>query len=91
MNKSVIKKYAANITKNDIVNFAYKENISLSDSEVDVIFKAIHFDIDILLEDPIAYLDDSKGKISDEVYTKLLDFYNKYKKFIWILWTFFVL
>lgn len=90
MNKSVIKRYAANVTKNDIVSFAYKENVMVSDSEVDIIFKAIHFDIDVLLEDPIAYLEDYKDKLSDEVYSKLLEFYNKYKKFIWILWTFFL-
>lgn len=90
MNKSVIKRYAANVTKNDIVSFAYKENVMVSDAEVDIIFKAIHFDIDVLLEDPIAYLEDYKDKLSDEVYLKLLEFYNKYKKFIWILWTFFL-
>lgn len=90
MNKSVIKRYAANVTKNDIVSFAYKENVMVSDAEVDIIFKAIHFDIDVLLEDPIAYLEDYKDKLSDEVYSKLLEFYNKYKKFIWILWTFFL-
>ena len=82
MNKSVIKRYAANVTKNDIVSFAYKENVMVSDAEVDIIFKAIHFDIDVLLEDPIAYLEDYKNKLSDEVYSKLLEFYNKYKKFI---------
>ncbi len=82
MNKSVIKRYAANVTKNDIVSFAYKENVMVSDAEVDIIFKAIHFDIDVLLEDPIAYLEDYKDKLSDEVYSKLLEFYNKYKKFI---------
>lgn len=90
MNKSVIKRYVANVTKNDIVSFAYKENVMVSDAEVDIIFKAIHFDIDVLLEDPIAYLEDYKNKLSDEVYSKLLEFYNKYKKFIWILWTFFL-
>lgn len=90
MNKSVIKRYAANVTKNDIVSFAYKENVIVSDAEVDIIFKAIHFDIDVLLEDPIAYLEDYKNKLSDEVYSKLLEFYGKYKKFIWILWTFFL-
>lgn len=90
MNKSVIKRYAANVTKNDIVSFAYKENVMASDAEVDIIFKAIHFDIDVLLEDPIAYLENYKDKLSDEVYLKLLEFYNKYKKFIWILWTFFL-
>ena len=90
MNKSVIKRYAANVTKNDILSFAYKENVMVSDAEVDIIFKAIHFDIDVLLEDPIAYLEDYKDKLSDEVYLKLLEFYNKYKKFIWILWTFFL-
>ena len=90
MNKSVIKRYAANVTKNDIVSFAYKENVMVSDAEVDIIFKAIHFDIDVLLEDPIAYLEDYKDKLSDEVYLKLLEFYNKYKKFMWILWTFFL-
>ena len=90
MNKSVIKRYAANVTKNDIVSFAYKENVMVSDAEVDIIFKAIHFDIDVLLEDPIDYLEDYKDKLSDEVYLKLLEFYNKYKKFIWILWTFFL-
>ena len=82
MNKSVIKRYAVNVTKNDIVSFAYKENVMVSDAEVDIIFKAIHFDIDVLLEDPIAYLEDYKDKLSDEVYSKLLEFYNKYKKFI---------
>ncbi len=82
MNKNIIKKYASNLTKNDILSFAYKENITLSDTEVDIIFKAIHFDIDVLLDNPMHYLDDVKGKLSDEVYSKLLEFYEKYKKFI---------
>ena len=82
MNKNIIKVYANKITKEDIVNFAQKENVNITENETNIILNAIKNDIDILLsENAIIYLESYKGKISDNHYKKLEDLYYKYEKF----------
>jgi len=82
MNKNIIKMYAYKITKDDIVNFAQKENVNITENETNIILNAIKNDIDILLsENAIIYLESYKGKISDNLYKKLEDLYYKYEKF----------
>lgn len=82
MNKNIIKMYANKITKEDIVNFAQKENVNITENETNIILNAIKNDIDILLsENAIIYLESYKGKISDNLYKKLEDLYYKYEKF----------
>ena len=82
MNKNIIKMYAYKITKDDIVNFARKENVNITENETNIIFNAIKNDIDTLLSEiAIIYLESYKGKISDNLYKKLEDLYYKYEKF----------
>ena len=82
MNKNIIKMYSYKITKDDIVNFAQKENVNITENETNIILNAIKNDIDILLsENAIIYLESYKGKISDNLYKKLEDLYYKYEKF----------
>ncbi|MEG1143263.1 MAG: hypothetical protein RR228_03260 [Bacilli bacterium] len=80
---NVIKKYATTITKEQIVSYALKENVKITQEEVNIIYNSIKNDIDILLsENSISYLNSQKSNLSKELYTKILELYNKYKVYL---------
>ncbi|MEG1015674.1 MAG: hypothetical protein RR984_03205 [Bacilli bacterium] len=80
---NVIKKYASTITKEQIVSYALKENVKITQEEVNIIYNSIKNDIDILLsENSISYLNSQKSNLSKELYTKILELYNKYKVYL---------
>ena len=80
MNRFIIKKYINKITKDDIVRYAYKQNINISDRDVQVIYYYIkhksyyffdgHYDL---------IMDEIKDKVSPIVYQKIIELYDEYK------------
>ena len=80
MNRFIIKKYINKITKDDIVRYAYKQNINISDRDVQVIYYYIkhkshyffdgHYDL---------IMDEIKDKVSPIVYQKIRELYDEYK------------
>ncbi len=86
MFKDYIINYSSKITKENIKDFALKNNIILSEKESDIIFNSIHYDIKELLNDPIIFLDKRKDKFENTTYLKIKDliiFYiNKYKNYL---------
>ena len=83
MNRNIIKKYINLIDKNMINNYALKEDINLTRSELDIIYNSIKNDFDIITTtDFYKYLSNFKDKLSTKVYNKLSDLYEKYKDYI---------
>ena len=82
MNKNVILKYIDSISKIDIVNFSKKQDINISDSDVSIIYYYIKNKFNDFLNNPQDILNEIKDKISNTVYIKLLELYEKYKVFI---------
>ncbi len=83
MNKNIIKNYAMNLTKEDVINFASKEGISVSEEEAELFLDTIHEDADYILDGhALEIIEAKKDKISEDAYNKLLELYDKYKKFI---------
>ncbi len=83
MNKNLIKTYIEKIEKKDILEFAKKENIILSDNELNLIYNAIKKDTDTILSSEFSsYILQFKDYFSEELYNLIIEKYNKYKFFI---------
>lgn len=83
MNKEIIKKYASNVEKKDILEFAKKESVSINDSELNMLHSIIKNNADELLEsDFYSYIKKYKDKFNPSLYSKILEKYEKYKGFI---------
>ena len=79
MNQFFILNYIKKLTKNDIVNFVSKQNISLRDDEIDVIY----FYIKTKYQDFFAgkekeLLESIKENVSYPTYLKILAYYQLY-------------
>ncbi len=83
MNNDIIKKYASNIEKKDIIEFAKKEGISITEEEVSTLHSVIKNNADeILSADFYSYIAKYKSKFSAPLYNKIIEKYEKYKGFI---------
>ena len=81
---NLIKKYVSNLTKQDIYDFAFKEDIKITNNEVNIIYEAIKNNTDILLsKDALTFISRFKSVLSDEVYSKIIEKFEKYKDFIY--------
>lgn len=80
---NLVRKYIENLKKEDIINFASKENITITNNEVNIIYDTIKNNTDALLsKDALSYIKRFKSVLSDEVYDLIIEKYNKYKDFI---------
>mgnify|MGYP004552549785 FL=1 len=79
MNQFFILNYIKKLTKNDIVNFASKQNISLRDDEIDVIYSYIKTRYsDFLAGREKELLLEIKEQVSSSTYLKILEYYQLY-------------
>ena len=83
MNKNIIKKYADNITKEDILKFAQSENVSINNNELNTIYYIIKNKQDEILNgDFYNLIDNYKQDFNPPLFNKIIEKYEKYKKFI---------
>lgn len=87
MYELIIENYIKNLERNDIIYFAKKNNIYLSDLELDFVFKTIKCRFKDLLSDNYEYIFlDAKNYLSKENYDKVcnlfLDYRNKFKNYL---------
>lgn len=87
MYELIIQNYINNLSKDDIIYFALKNNIQLNNIEVDAILSALKRDYKILLSDEYENIFlREKEKLSKENYNKILNLYliyrHKYKNFL---------
>ena len=79
MNQFFILNYIKKLTKNDIVNFASKQNISLRDDEIDVIYSYIKTRYsDFFAGREKELLLEIKEQVSSSTYIQILDYYQLY-------------
>lgn len=83
MDRNVIKRYISMLDKNMIEKFALKQKIELTSHELDVIYKGIKEDFDNFLDsDFYKQIANYKNDLSDKVYNKIIELYEKYKNYI---------
>ena len=82
MNKNVILNYINKINKTDIINYAQKQGIIINNNDVDIIYYYIKNKYNDFLNNPQDILNEIQDNISNNIYLKLLELYEKYKIFI---------
>ena len=82
MQKSLIKSYVKNMSKEDIYNFIDKNGYDATNNEVDIIYDYIKKYYNVFFDNPIYYIKKLQGKISDNNYYLILELFDKYKNFI---------
>lgn len=81
MNNYIIYDYISKLTKDDIKNYFYRQNININSNDTNVIYEYIKkyykniFDID-----KNALLSELKNKLTNPVYKKIEELYYKYKE-----------
>ena len=82
MNKNLIINYINKITKFDIEKYISKENIEHTKEEIDLIYQSIKNDYNEILNNFQNYIVKLKDKLITNLYNKIIEKYNQYKKFI---------
>lgn len=82
MNKNLIINYIDKITKFDIEKYISKENIEHTKEEIDLIYNSIKNDYNEILNNFQNYIVKFKNKLNTNLYNKIIEKYNQYKKFI---------
>lgn len=77
---NIIKKYINYLKKDDIVNFAKKEGISLNTIELDTIYSVIKTRWEEIYNNGIKVINEYKDKLNELTYNKLIELYSYYKK-----------
>jgi Protein of unknown function (DUF2624). len=78
MKEKIINSYVNKLTKDDIISLSNKNNVPLSNDEVDIIFEIIKRDWRDILYNPDTALSNIKGKVSTNTYQSIIHFYNLY-------------
>ena len=79
MYESIIGSYVKRLSKDDIKNYCFKENLSITDDEVDIIYYYVKNNWKDIMYDCTPYLKIAKEKLSKDVYEKILFLKEKYK------------
>lgn len=79
MHKLIILKYMEKLTKDDIRKYAQSQDTTLDDNELDLIYNYIKKYPKRILNEPLDAIDEIKDDLSNDVYQKLLELYQKYK------------
>jgi hypothetical protein len=83
MKIDMIKNYIKKLTKEDIVNYLNKEKIEASIDEINLIYNSIKNDFDYVIHnDFYKYIERFKSKLNNNLFNKIIEKYNEYKKFI---------
>lgn len=78
MKEKIIKSYIKSISKDDIINYAKKNNINLTNKELDIIYFEIKNNYNAIINNPNEALYNIKSKVSSNTYDKLYELYTIY-------------
>ncbi len=78
MKEKIIKSYVKQLTKDDIIKFAKKNDIILTNDELNLIYQAIKNDYDNILANPELALKNAKNKLNSNTYNKIYELYTIY-------------
>lgn len=84
MMEKMINSYVNKLTKNDIIKFADKNNITLTNNEVNIIFNVIKKDWQDILHNPNKVFNNIKPQVSLDTYNNIIYFYNLYSKKLYL-------
>lgn len=80
MNQFIIKKYIQRLTKEDIYQYAKRENITLTDKELEIIYYYIKNKYQLYFDGHHKQLlQEIKQQVKPATYTKIEELYNLYK------------
>lgn len=80
---NIIKNYISIMKKEDIIKFANKNNLRVTESEIDFIYSFIKNNSEYYLKNPNSFnLEQYKDKFSTENYVFLNNLIEKYKRMI---------
>ena len=79
MNYILLKEYINKLNKDKIKEISLKNNIFLSDIELNIIYKYIKERYLDFIKNPNIIINELKDKLSKDNYLKLLNIYNLYK------------
>lgn len=83
MGKNIIKAYAMKLEVNDVINFGQKEGVNVTENEANVFLITVKENIDYILDGhALELLESKRDEFTNEVYEKLVELFDKYKKFI---------
>ena len=83
MKIDLIKNYISKLKKEDIINYLKKENVQANNEEVDLIYSTIMNNYTNM--ENINFIEEItkfKDKLNNNLYNKIIEKYNEYKKFI---------
>ena len=80
---NLIETYINKLTKQDILNFASKNNLKVTDEELDFVYNFIKYNYKTVLNNPNSFnLSNYKNNFSSENYNFINSLISKYIKFI---------
>lgn len=83
MDRNIIKKYIDKIDKDIIQKYALKHKIELTKNELETIYNSIKNDYEEFLDsDFYVYLEKYRNELSEKVYNKIIELYERYKVFL---------
>ncbi len=83
MKKELLKSYINKLTKQDIINYLNKEYTPSSNEEIDLIYNVIKNNYEeILSSNFMNYISKYESNLNKQLYQKIIEKYNEYKKFI---------
>ena len=83
MNKNLIKSYALKLEPKNVIDYAFKEGVKVTLDEATLFVDTVKEKIDDILDGKGPEIIESiKNNITTPAYEKLVELFNKYKKFI---------
>ena len=79
MNRLLIYEYINRLRYEDIIKFCNYKGISVSNTDIDIVYKYIKHDYKRFFNNPEEVLNEIKYKVSDNTYLEIINLYNKYK------------
>lgn len=78
MNRYIIMEYIKKLNRNDIINFANKQGISLDSDEVETIYHYIKHEYNRIINKDESVLEEAREKLNSKAYNYIKDMYYKY-------------
>ena len=79
MNKLLIYEYINRLRYDDVVNFCNYMGISISSSDLDIVYSYIKNDYKRFFKNPMDVLEEIKTKVSNNTFIEIMKLYDKYK------------
>lgn len=79
MNRLIIYEYINRLRREDIVKFCVIKGIDVNDSEIDIVYNYIKRDYKRFFSNPDEVLTEIKSEVSSNTFSRIIEFYNKYK------------